>query len=124
MVALPVALLAGGGIWKNHVDLQAYLREYAHQIPTAVLGPLLDRAAAEAVDAPVAVHCDVPQLARHPAVGLYVGFRLPPNVRLTHSQPLLRLLPPGTPVHRAHGIPPRGLYPLRRSRWPRGAGDK
>lgn len=123
VVCAPLLFLAGMRLRKNYLDLGTYVREYEHQIPTIALGPALDKALAHRGDHVVVVYCRVPALLRHPAVGLWMKFRVPSTIRLVDVPSVLATLPPTTTVITVKTIPSCSIYHLQKRNWPNARGE-
>jgi len=119
LVCVPLLALAGMRLKKNYDDLGVYLSEYAHQIPTIALWPTMEEALRQPRDREVAVYCPVPPVLRHPAVGLRLSFRLPPNVHLVSDRKKLAAFAPETLILRPRTMPKFSPYYFTaRRNWP------
>jgi hypothetical protein len=104
---------------KNYNDLRTYEKEYAHQIPTIGLKNAMKEAGSKAKV--IAIHGPSgPQrnYVNHPAVGLMLGYRVPPDLRLVWTDEALSKLPAGTKIIRLNALPSMDLYYVPRSWWP------
>lgn len=112
---------------KNYTDLRTYMHEYSQQIPEFSLGPLLERALDLPEKQTVAImipeEVDPKWLDRHPAVGLKLGFRIPPNLHFVRTQDVLDSLPENTLVLRPETITSDRQYHLPKRRWSELADD-
>ncbi len=119
LVFIPLTALLTLRLQKNYRDLQTYLFEYSHQIPTIALGPILDKALALSSDSHIAILLPQnPRYGLHPSVGMYTRFRLPSNIHFVSSKDEWNSLPAGTDVIQPEVMPGPGYYGHPRWRWP------
>ena len=118
LVILPLLFFGGLRLHKNYRDLQSYFEEYAHQIPTIALAPALEKALAEAKTNEVAIYCPAAKRTFwHPAVGLWMKFQPPGNIRVVSTEEELAALPPETKVVVPETMPHPSYYWVPRHRW-------